>query len=634
MIRRLAIVAAVAFTVALATASTASATATCSLSSGVLTVNVTGAPQQAALRMEGTEIAVYETFDFSGAKLNCGTSPTTANTNSIAVADTENGSNATLLVVSLEGGPFVNSDPTGEGAGTQEIEITYDGGNGGGDTLGLKGAGAPGHDNWRFGTLAGGQGVQLDDAESDTPDVDDLVMTKTEGLQVGVSGVNEGDDILDARGGAGFTGPATFTSPKQLVGGPGADHIFTGDGNGWFGEGGEGPDELVGGPGNDTLRLSFGADADSADGNGGTDTCEYINHGGSVVVDLRITGPQDTGSAGTDTLSECENTSGGDAGDVLIGTDGNNSLSGGENTVGEIGADTLIGLGGNDALNGSHGVDTVSYAQGSTGPVTVSLATAGQQDTVGAGLDTITNTENLTGSEFSDTLTGNGADNVVDAYDGILDTVNCAGGADTAIADEVGIDALTDCETVDNAPQVIVGTPPADGAVLNDSTPAYPLTADEPATFAVSVDGGAFTACAASCEPPALPEGTHTLTFRAIDTDENLHPGLNPVSRTVTIDTTPDTTPPDTNPPQSNPAPETLLRKPKVKGDDVKLRFSSNESGATFRCKLDRRKLKACRSPKTYKNLDEGKHKVTVVAVDSAGKADPTPAKRKFRIEG
>ena len=76
-----------------------------------------------------TEIAVYNTIDFSAGKQNCGTTPTAAKRDTIAVADTEPGtSNRTLLTVSLGGGPFVNSDATGEGTGTKEIEITYDGG--------------------------------------------------------------------------------------------------------------------------------------------------------------------------------------------------------------------------------------------------------------------------------------------------------------------------------------------------------------------------------------------------------------------------------------------------------------------------------------------------------------------------
>ncbi len=52
--------------------------------------------------------------------------------------------------------------------------------------------------------------------------------------------------------------------------------------------------------------------------------------------------------------------------------------------------DTLIGLGGNDTLidRFSDG-DTISYAQGSTGPVTIDLGLTTDQDTGGAGVDRI-----------------------------------------------------------------------------------------------------------------------------------------------------------------------------------------------------------------------------------------------------
>ncbi len=175
-----------------------------------------------------------------------------------------------------------------------------------------------------------------------------------------------------------------------------------------------------------------------------------------MTVDLRITGPQDTGGAGIDTISDCEIASGGTANDTLIGTSGPNTLAGGQ------GNDTLLGLGGNDTLDGGTGTsDTVSYAQESTGPVSVNLATAGAQNTGGAGNDTISNVENIIGSPFSDSLTGDANANTIDAYDGVLDTVDCAGGADTAIADELGVDTLTNCETTDNAPKVSVGATPA-----------------------------------------------------------------------------------------------------------------------------------------------------------------------------
>lgn len=606
---------------AVAVPSSASAAVSCTLSAGTLTVSVTGTGDQTAgLRLEnsGTEIGVFHSIDFTGGTENCGTTPTPANTNTIAVSDTDPGAQRTLLMVSMGGGPFVNTDTTGEGTGTKEIEISYDGGDEAQDDVLFTGAPAPTGDNWRFGDLgAGVQGVQLDDSETGTVDGDDLTAANVEQLQIGVNG-NPGDDILDARGGSPFAGPATFaTSVKQLAGGEGSDQIFAGNGNGWFVAGDNGSDTLTGGPGNDQLRLTGGTEQDTADGNGGTDNCSYFFQPDPVQVDLRVTAPQDTLGAGIDTLSDCEGLTGSIESDVLIGTDGNNSLFGGENAMSQTGGDTLIGLAGNDVIDGSFGSDTASYAQGSTGPVTVDLSNGAAQNTGGAGTDTITQTENLVGSEFSDTLTGDANANQIDAYDGILDTVDCSGGADTAIADEVGVDSLTACETVDNAPQVAVGQPPADGALLNDPTPGYPVTADEGASFEVSVDGGGFNACAATCEPPSLSDGAHTLTFRAVDSDENLHPGLNPVSRSLTVDTDP---------------PATKARRARVQGNSATIKFSSDEPGSTFRCRLDKKQMKPCTSPKRYKRLNEGEHRVKVRATDAAGNPDPTPAKRKFVI--
>lgn len=66
----------------------------------------------------------------------------------------------------------------------------------------------------------------------------------------------------------------------------------------------------------------------------------------------------------------------------------------------------------------------------------------------------------------------------------------------------------------------------------------------------------------------------------------------------------------------------------------VKFKFSSSEKGSTFRCKLDRKPYRVCKSPKTYKNLKPGKHVFKVRAVDKAGNIDPSAAKRKFKILG
>lgn len=85
----------------------------------------------------------------------------------------------------------------------------------------------------------------------------------------------------------------------------------------------------------------------------------------------------------------------------------------------------------------------------------------------------------------------------------------------------------------------------------------------------------------------------------------------------------------DTSPPQTS-----ILKGPGnalAKGT-AKFRFGSSESASTFICKLDKRKVKPCKSPKVYRGLVSGKHKLKVWAIDAAGNKDPTPAKRKFRV--
>jgi hypothetical protein len=85
--------------------------------------------------------------------------------------------------------------------------------------------------------------------------------------------------------------------------------------------------------------------------------------------------------------------------------------------------------------------------------------------------------------------------------------------------------------------------------------------------------------------------------------------------------TTPDKTPP-----------ETVIGFVKIKDTTAKFEFTSSEPGSSFQCKLDKHKFKPCASPKKYKHLSGGKHKLKVQAVDAAGNVDATPAKKKFKI--
>ncbi len=174
----------------------------------------------------------------------------------------------------------------------------------------------------------------------------------------------------------------------------------------------------------------FAAAAYTVFDSGGTDTLNYSGYSQNQLIDLNsetfsnIGGSvgnvmiargtvieNASGGSGADTINgnavaNILNGGGGD--DVLNGNVGNDTLNGnaGNDTLnGGSGNDTLSGMTGNNTLNGNSGVDTASYS-GAASAVTVSLAIAGAQNTLGAGTDTLSLIESLTGSAFNDTLTG------------------------------------------------------------------------------------------------------------------------------------------------------------------------------------------------------------------------------------
>jgi hypothetical protein len=106
---------------------------------------------------------------------------------------------------------------------------------------------------------------------------------------------------------------------------------------------------------------------------------------------------------------------------------------------------------------GTRDTDTASYITAGTG-VSVSLALAGAQDTVGAGLDSFVSIENLSGSSFNDTLTGDtnanlldgaAGDDTLDGGDG-NDTVQGGAGSDTLVGG-AGNDSLDGGVGIDTA---------------------------------------------------------------------------------------------------------------------------------------------------------------------------------------
>jgi hypothetical protein len=73
----------------------------------------------------------------------------------------------------------------------------------------------------------------------------------------------------------------------------------------------------------------------------------------------------------------------------------------------------------------------------------------------------------------------------------------------------------------------------------------------------------------------------------------------------------------------------------------AKFKFTADEPGTTFECKLkgphlaaELKRFSACESPRKYKRLRDGKYRFQVRATDAAGNVDATPAKDRFRIVG
>ena len=200
---------------------------------------------------------------------------------------------------------------------------------------------------------------------------------------------SEADTIMGAGGNDSLNG---LGGDDLLYGGPGADALNGGAGNDTAsystahagikvslatGTGTAGDaagdilwniENLVGSGYADTLEGDGGANTIA--GGDGVDTISYEHAAAGVTVSLTVSGPQDTGGAGVDTLSGFEYLTGSAFGDSLTGQKGSNILNGlgGDDWLnGGAGNDLLIGGDGNDTLMGGTGADAFYFGKPSAG---------------------------------------------------------------------------------------------------------------------------------------------------------------------------------------------------------------------------------------------------------------------------
>ncbi len=165
----------------------------------------------------------------------------------------------------------------------------------------------------------------------------------------------------------------------------------------------------------------------------------------------------------------------------------------------------------------------------------------------------------------------------------------------------------------------------------SSSTASFTYVSNEPgSTFACKLDGAAFSSCpAAGITYTGLANGPHSFQVRATDPSNNTDP--TPAGYTFDVVLSAEPTPLPLLPKR----PETTIgAKPPAKTHDrtPTFRFSSDEAGSAFQCKLDGKPFRACRSPFTTKRLALGRHTFRVRARDASGNLDPSPASYAFRV--
>lgn len=169
------------------------------------------------------------------------------------------------------------------------------------------------------------------------------------------------------------------------------------------------------------------------------------------------------------------------------------------------------------------------------------------------------------------------------------------------------------------APSTQITGGPATGAYTKDATPTFTFTSSEPGTFECKLGAAGWSSCFSPKTLPAIGDGVHTFSVRAVDGFKNAD--ASPAARTFMVDTqapvvgiagsptgifTNDTTP--------------------------SLAFLANDDNSLSReCSVGDGKWTACESPYTTPVLADGWHTFSLRVIDASGNV--TAADRAVHVD-
>jgi Ca2+-binding RTX toxin-like protein len=326
---------------------------------------------------------------------------------------------------------------------------------------------------------------------------------------------------------------------------------------------------------------------------------------------------------------------------ILLGGDGGDGLTGGSTEdalVDGPGNDSVSAGSGDDAVPNNEGKDNLSAGAGEDlfisdsvcegdtldggpdrdnanwanfdSPIAIEMATGtagllgggGKPACGGKPPTTLQAIEDTEGTNLGDSMVGDAGPNQLLGRDG-SDSYSAGGGEDSILANSGDSDLSIDCGDGFDTAQIDIPTHTA----TEDFEDPAPINCEAVHERAPN-----------SFRPPDTPPGPESKGALPAN------PGTPAPKKPKSVR---DRTPPRTS----------ILRHPPklvfAAGPrrTVSFTFSSNEPGASFRCKLDRVPFKDCRSPRRYR-VRTGRHTVQIFAIDAAGNRDRSPALVKFQV--